>query len=104
MQQFRCVVYGSSNASDPTVVPNHGNKPLLLLADAACRGFNFNGGEHSKPLAHHVWCDRDAMEADQIGAAWIANTVADNPAISCLALTAVIPQQPRLTFGMRKDN
>ena len=104
VQQIGSILHGSSHTSNTAQAVDHRNETLLLFTDATCWRFHLNSSEYSKLLANHIRCNRYGVEPDQIRSTGITYTVADNPTITCLALTTVISQQACRALGMRKDD
>ena len=69
-------------------------QPLLLLrADPAGRRFDLDAGEHRHLLAHHVWGDRDAPVADEVGAA-LAQAKLHRSAVLVAERAGVVAEEP----------
>jgi hypothetical protein len=89
----QCILDTPCHTSNPACGLDRIKPCLLLRAYASGRGLDLNAGEYSYLLAHHVWGDRDAPVADQVGAAF-AQAKLHRAAIGIAQRAGVIAEQP----------
>lgn len=92
------------DTGDPAQYPHYGQESLLLFGCLAGRGFDLHGDKHADAFANHIGRHCYRFEPDQIGAARVADAVADHAAVIGFALAAVVSQQSRIASGVRQDD